>query len=62
MTTRAARTTPSLAWWSHPTGVTWLATQPYNHYSLLATIEYTLGVGRLGLAAGAKAMTDLLAP
>ncbi|MHB8589509.1 MAG: alkaline phosphatase family protein [Candidatus Dormibacteraceae bacterium] len=35
--------------------------QSYNHYSLLATIEDLLGVGRLGQAAGAKAMTDLVA-
>ena len=35
--------------------------QGYTHYSLLATIEDTLGVGRLGQAAGAKAMTDLTA-
>jgi hypothetical protein len=34
--------------------------QPYTHYSLLATIEDLLGVGRLGKAAGAKAMTDLV--
>jgi hypothetical protein len=33
----------------------------YNHYSLLATIEDRLGVSRLGLAARASAMTDLLA-
>jgi hypothetical protein len=33
----------------------------YNHYSMLATIEDRLGVPRLGLAAGTKAMTDLLA-
>jgi len=32
----------------------------YNHYSLLATIEDELGVGRLGEAAQAPAMTDLL--
>jgi hypothetical protein len=35
--------------------------QPYTHYSLLATIENVLGVGRLGGAAGAKVMSDLLA-
>jgi acid phosphatase len=35
--------------------------QPYNHYSLLATIEDLLGVGRLGEAAGAQSMQDLLA-
>jgi len=32
----------------------------YNHYSLLATIEDKLGVARLGLAAQATPMTDLL--
>jgi hypothetical protein len=36
------------------------SSQPYTHYSLLATIEDLLGVGRLGQAAGAKAMTDLV--
>jgi acid phosphatase len=34
--------------------------QPYTHYSLLATMEDLLGVGRLGQAAGAKPMTDLI--
>jgi hypothetical protein len=34
--------------------------RPYTHYSLLATIEDVLGVGRLGEAAGAHAMGDLL--
>jgi acid phosphatase len=33
--------------------------QPYTHYSMLATIEDLLGVGRLGNAAQAKPMTDL---
>jgi phosphatidylinositol-3-phosphatase len=33
----------------------------YNHYSLLATIEDRLGVARLGRAASATAMTDMLA-
>jgi acid phosphatase len=33
---------------------------PYDHYSLLATIEDLLGVGRLGQAAQAHAMTDLI--
>lgn len=37
-----------------------VSNQAYTHYSLLATIEDLLGVGRLGKAAGAKAMTDLL--
>ena len=32
----------------------------YNHYSLLATIEDHVGVGRLGRAVGATAMTDLV--
>ena len=32
----------------------------YNHYSLLASIEQLLGVGRLGAAAGAAPMSDLL--
>jgi hypothetical protein len=32
----------------------------YTHYSLLATIEDLLGVGRLGEAAGATPMSDLL--
>jgi phosphatidylinositol-3-phosphatase len=32
----------------------------YTHYSLLATVEDLLGVGRLGQAAGAPAMTDLV--
>ncbi len=35
---------------------------PYNHYSLLATIEDRLGVPRLGYAAQASPMTDLLPP
>jgi acid phosphatase len=34
--------------------------KPYNHYSLLATIEDLLGVGRLGAAAQAHPMSDLL--
>jgi phosphatidylinositol-3-phosphatase len=33
----------------------------YNHYSLLATIEDQLGLGRLGLAAQASPMDDLMA-
>jgi phosphatidylinositol-3-phosphatase len=37
-----------------------VSNQPYTHYSLLATIEDLLGVGRLGQAAGAKAMSDLV--
>jgi phosphatidylinositol-3-phosphatase len=35
--------------------------RPYDHYSLLATIEDTLGVARLGQAAQATPMTDLIA-
>jgi hypothetical protein len=31
----------------------------YNHYSLLATIEDRLGVGRLAAAASATPMTDI---
>jgi phosphatidylinositol-3-phosphatase len=34
--------------------------KPYTHYSLLATMEDLLGVGRLGQAAGAAPMSDLL--
>src|SRR5216683_1791687 len=33
---------------------------PYDHYSLLATIEDILGVGRLGHAAQAQPMNDLV--
>jgi phosphatidylinositol-3-phosphatase len=32
----------------------------YDHYSLLATIEDTFGLPRLGAAAGARSLTDLL--
>ena len=32
----------------------------YTHYSLLATIEDLLGVGRLGQAAQAAPMNDLI--
>ena len=32
----------------------------YTHYSLLATVEDLLGVGRLGQAAGAASMSDLI--
>lgn len=32
----------------------------YTHYSLLATVEDLLGLGRLGQAAGAVTMTDLV--
>jgi phospholipase C len=34
---------------------------PYDHYSLLATIEDRLGVGRLGNAARAQAINDVIA-
>ncbi|MGA7910175.1 MAG: alkaline phosphatase family protein [Candidatus Dormiibacterota bacterium] len=37
------------------------SSRPYNHYSLLATIEDELGVPRLGEAAQASPMSDLLA-
>lgn len=36
------------------------SSQMYTHYSLLATVEDLLGVGRLGQAANAQPMTDLL--
>jgi len=36
------------------------STRRYTHYSLLATVEDLLGVGRLGQAAGAAPMSDLL--
>ena len=39
-----------------------VSNQAYTHYSLLATIEDTLRVGRLGQAAGVKTMTALTAP
>src|SRR5450759_1339768 len=38
-----------------------ISARPYDHYSLLATIEDQLGVARLGMAAQATPMTDLLA-
>jgi len=37
-----------------------VSSRPYTHYSLLATVEDLLGVGRLGKAAGANPMSDLL--
>lgn len=37
-----------------------VSNRPYTHYSLLATIEDLLGVGRLGNASTANAMTDLV--
>lgn len=39
-----------------------VSTRLYTHYSLLATIEDLLGVGRLANAAQASPMTDLLNP
>jgi phosphatidylinositol-3-phosphatase len=45
----------------HPDPLIHRSSRPYNHYSLLATIEDQLGVARLGLAAKATAMNDLLA-
>jgi len=38
------------------------STRRYDHYSLLATIEDLLGVGRLGEAKNAKPMRDLIEP
>jgi hypothetical protein len=45
----------------HPHPVARTSSRAYNHYSLLATIEDRLGVARLGVAAHASTMTDLLA-
>jgi len=39
-----------------------VSSQPYTHYSLLATIEDLLRVGRLGEAASAAPMSDLIQP
>jgi phosphatidylinositol-3-phosphatase len=44
-----------------PNPVVHRSSKPYDHYSLLATIEDTLGVPRLGEAAQATPMTDLMA-
>jgi phospholipase C len=44
-----------------PNPVIHQSAKPYDHYSLLATIEDTLGVARLGQAAQATPMTDLIA-
>ena len=38
-----------------------VSNRPYNHYSLLATVEDLMGVSRLAGAAGASSMQDLLA-
>ena len=45
----------------HPDPVTHQSSKAYDHYSLLASIEDRLGVARLGAAAQATPMTDLLA-
>jgi len=45
----------------HPGPMAHSSRQAYNHYSLLATIEDQLGLPRLGAAARAPAMTDLMA-
>jgi len=44
-----------------PDPATHTSAKPYDHYSLLATIEDELGVARLGQAAHATPMTDLIA-
>ena len=44
-----------------PDPVVHKSARPYDHYSLLATIEDQLGVARLGQAAQATPMTDLTA-
>ncbi len=44
-----------------PDPIAHASARSYNHYSLLATIESRLGVGRLGNATQATAMTDLIA-
>jgi phospholipase C len=43
-----------------PTGAGRTSAQPYDHYSLLATMEDLMGLPRLGKAAAARPMTDLL--
>ena len=45
----------------HPHPTERISGLAYNHYSLLATIEDRLGVARLGRAASANAMNDMLA-
>jgi acid phosphatase len=45
----------------HPHPLMHRSSRPYNHYSLLATIEDRFGLRRLGLASKASPMTDLLA-
>jgi phospholipase C len=44
----------------HPDPLIHQSANPYDHYSLLATIEDQLGVARLGLAEQATPMNDLL--
>jgi hypothetical protein len=44
----------------HPQPIFHSSNRPYDHYSLLATIEDQLGVSRLGMAARADPMDDLL--
>jgi phospholipase C len=43
-----------------PSGGHHVSNKMYTHYSLLATVEDLLGVGRLGLAAQAQPMSDLI--
>ncbi len=43
-----------------PNSIARKSNQPYDHYSLLATIEDQLGLARLGQAAQATPMTDLV--
>jgi hypothetical protein len=45
----------------HPNPLVHKSSRPYNHYSLLATIEGRFRLARLGQASKASAMTDLLA-
>ncbi len=45
----------------HPDPVVHSSAKAYNHYSLLASVEDRLGLARLGAAAQAEAMSDLLA-
>jgi phosphatidylinositol-3-phosphatase len=45
----------------HPRPVLHSSARPYNHYSLLATIEDELATPRLGEAASASAMSGLMA-
>jgi hypothetical protein len=45
-----------------PNPVAHTSSHPYDHYSLLASIEDRLGVPRLGHAAEATAMNDLITP